>query len=118
MNLKIAGQYHNCYFVSKIFEKIARCQTPDYLDKHKILYKYQSGFHTKHSTDTLWTLLNNEMLNGIDKGLLTGMIFIDQQKAFDTIDHEFFFDETRITGFDNSAILYGIDHIWKIEHFK
>ena len=38
--------------VSKIFEKIVHYQTQDYLDTHKILYKYQSGFHTKHSTDT------------------------------------------------------------------
>ena len=76
--------------VSKIFEKLVHCQTQNYLDKHKVLYKYQSGFRTKHSTDTCLSLLNNNILNGIDKGLLTGMILIDLQKAFDTIDHEIF----------------------------
>ena len=90
--------------VSKIFEKIVHYQTQDYLDTHKILYKYQSGFRTKHSTDTCLTLLNNEMLNGIDKGYLTGMIFIDLQKAFDTTDHEFFLRKLRCIGFSNSAI--------------
>ena len=92
--------------VSKIFEKIVHYQTQDYLDTHKILYKYQSGFRTKHSTDTCLTLLNNEILNGIDKGCLTGMIFIDLQKAFDTIDHDIFLQKLECIGFSNSAILW------------
>ena len=28
------------------------------------------------------------MLNSFDEGLLTGMILVDLQKAFDTINHE------------------------------
>jgi len=83
--------------VSKCFEKIVHYQKQDYLDTHKILYKYQSGFRTKHSTDTCLTLLNNEILNGIDKGCLTGMIFIDLQKAFDTIDHDIFLQKLECT---------------------
>ena len=92
--------------VSKIFEKIVHYQTQDYLDRHKILYTYQSGFRTKHSTDTCLTLLNNKILNGIDKGFLTGMIFIDLQKAFDTINHEIFLTKLECIGFSNSAILW------------
>ena len=92
--------------VSKIFEKIVHCQTQEYLDTHKILYKYQSGFRTKHSTDTCLTLLNNEILNGIDNGLFTAMIFIDLQKAFDTIDHEIFLMKLECIGFNKSTILW------------
>ena len=76
--------------VSKIFEKLVHYQTQNYLDEHKILYKYQSGFRTKHSTDTCLSLVSNKILKGIDGGLLTGMILIDLQKAFDTIDHKIF----------------------------
>ena len=65
-------------------------QTQDYLNENNILYKYQSGFRTKHSTDTCLSLLNDMILSGIDNGMLTGMILMDLQKAFDTIDNEIF----------------------------
>ena len=77
-----------------------------YLDKHDILYKYQSRFRSKHSTDTCLTLLNNNILNGIDKGFITGMILIDLQKAFDTIDHNIFLMKLECMGFDKSTILW------------
>ena len=53
--------------VSKIFERFVHSQTQSYLDKHEILYKYQSGFRSKHSTDTCLTLLNNNILKGMVK---------------------------------------------------
>ena len=96
--------------VSNFFEKIVHIQTQNYLDKHNILYKYQSGVRTKHSTDTCLTLLNNKILNGIDQGLYTGMILIDLQKAFDTIDHEIFLMKLECIGFNRSTI-YGINRI-------
>ena len=77
--------------LSKLFEKIIHIETQDYLDKNNILYKYQSGFRTKHSTDTCLSLLNDKVLAGTDDGMMTGMILIDLQKAFDTIDHDIFF---------------------------
>ena len=77
--------------LSKLFENIIHMQTQDYLNENNILYKYQSGFRTKHSTDTCLSLLNDKILTGIDNGMFTGMVLIDLQKAFDTIDHEIFF---------------------------
>ena len=91
--------------VSKMFEKLVHYQTQNYLDKHGIFYKYQSGFRTKHSTDTCLTLLNNTILNGMDRGFLTGMILIDLQKAFDTIAHEIFSMKLECMDFDKSTIL-------------
>ena len=77
--------------ISKLFEKIIQNQTQKYLDENNILYRYQSGFRKSHSTDTCLLLLNDKILTGIDNGMLTGMILIDLQKAFDTIDHGIFF---------------------------
>ena len=79
-------------------------QTQNYLDENNILYKYQSGFRTKHSTDTCLSVLNEKILTGIDNGLLTGMILIDLQKAFDTIAHKIFFSKMSFLGFSKATI--------------
>ena len=73
--------------ISKIFEKIVHDQKVDYLAQYNILYKYQSVFRTKHSTDLFLSYLNDKILKGFDNGLFTGMVLIDLQKAFDTTDH-------------------------------
>ena len=72
--------------VSKIFEKVIHEQTMEYLTDNNILYKYQSGFRKNHSTDTSLSYLTNRILTGFDSGLLTGMILINLQIAFDTIN--------------------------------
>ena len=38
--------------VSKLLEKTVHNQTQQYLQEHKIIYKYQSGFRKHHSTTT------------------------------------------------------------------
>ena len=56
--------------------------------KNNILYIFQSGFRKKYSTDSCLSFLNDKISKGFDSGLYTGLILIDLQKAFDTIDHE------------------------------
>ena len=90
--------------ISKIFEKMVHAQTQLFLDENNILYKFQSGFRVNHSTDTSLSYLNNKIMNGFDNKLYTGMILIDLQKAFDTIDHDIFLDKIRCLGFSDSSI--------------
>ena len=74
--------------ISKVLEKVVHDQTQTFLTDNSILYCYQSGFRKFHSTDTCLSYLNDKILKGIDCGLMTGLILIDLQKAFDTIDHD------------------------------
>ena len=92
--------------LSKIVEKIIHGQVQKYLHDNNILYRYQSGFRAHHSTDTCLSYLNNKILQGFETGMFTGMILIDLQKAFDTIDHEIFLDKIACLGFSDSAILW------------
>ena len=61
-------------------------QTQEYLDKHSLLYKFQSGFRKNFSTDFCLVQLSDYFINGKDKELHTGMILINLQEAFDTLD--------------------------------
>ena len=58
-----------------------------FLKGNNLLYNYQSGFRTNHSTNLYLSFLTDKILKGFDEGLLTGMILIDLEKAFDTINH-------------------------------
>ena len=42
----------------------------------------------------------------MDKGQLTGMVFLDLSKAFDTIDHDIMLNKLISLGFSDSAVLW------------
>jgi retron-type reverse transcriptase len=73
--------------VSKILEKCIHNQLYHYLSSHDILTNCQSGFRAKHSTSTALLDFQDYILNNMDNGLATGVIFLDLKKAFDTVNH-------------------------------
>ena len=70
------------------------------------MYNYQSGFRKNHSTDLCLSFLNDKILKGSDKGLFTGMILIDFQKAFDTINHEILLGKLHAIGFSDKTVAW------------
>ena len=66
----------------------------------------QSGFRSDFSTDTCLSYLHNKILRGFEKGEYTGMILIDLQKAFDTIDHKILLQKLKCIGLSGSAIMW------------
>ena len=89
------------------------------------MYNYQSGFRKNHSTDLCLSFLNDKILKGFDKGLFTGMILIDLQKAFDTINHEILLGKLHAIGFSEKTVawfkLYLSDRAFKVNinnHFS
>ena len=85
-------------------ERIIHDQTQVFLDENKILFTCQSGFRKHYSTDTCLSYLTDKARNGFEKGSLTGMILIEIQKAFDTIDHKILIEKTNCLGFHESTI--------------
>ena len=72
---------------SKILERAVYTQLESYLRENNILYSFQSGFRGSFSTDTCLTHLTDYIHNQTSCGNFTGMVLIDLQKAFDTVDH-------------------------------
>ena len=83
--------------ISKILEKVIHDQTMEFVNEKNILYKFQSSFRKFHSTDCL-SYLQDKVAKGFDSGLLTGMILIDLQKAFNTIDHKTLIEKNETYG--------------------
>ena len=74
--------------VSKVLEKAIYIQFEKYLKDNNLLYCYQSGFRKKHSTDTCLIDLMDYLHKNISEGKYVGMVLLDLQKAFDTVDHD------------------------------
>ena len=50
------------------------------------------------------SFLNDKILKGFDNGLVTGMILIDLQKAFYTINHDIILKKLSIIGFSDHTV--------------
>ena len=74
--------------ISKDLEKVIHDETNAFLKGNNLLYNYRSEFRTNNSTILYLSFLTDKILNRFDKGVITGVILIDLQKAFDTITHE------------------------------
>ena len=92
--------------ISKVIEKVIHNHTKIFSNKNKILYKYQSRFRKLFSTNSCLTLLTDKINKGFESGKYTGLILIDLQKAFDTIDHEILLKKMGCIGFSEKVILW------------
>ena len=83
--------------ISKTLKKVIHDQTMEFVTKKNIFYKFQSGFQKFHSTDSCFSYLQDNVANGFDSGLLTGMILID------TIDYKILTKKMKSMCFSNDV---------------
>ena len=73
--------------INKIIEKLMHERLYNFLTKHNCIYKLQFGFRKKHSTNHALMKLTENIRHALDNGNYSCGVFIDLQKAFDTVDH-------------------------------
>ena len=78
----------NLPFLSKILEKIVFNQLSDFINKHNILDKFQSGFRKNHSTETALLKIVNDLRRNLDSKKPSILVLLDLSAAFDTVDHQ------------------------------
>ena len=74
--------------VSRVFEKAVHEQVYHHLVMNNILAPRQSGFRSLQSAVTALLVLASQWCFNIDKGMMSGVVFLDLKKAFDTVDHK------------------------------
>ena len=53
-----------------------------------MIYKHQYGFRKKHSTNHALISITEQIRNALDDNKFAFGIFVDLQKAFDTVNHD------------------------------
>ena len=74
--------------LNKILEKIMHQRIYAFLEKYEILYELQFGFRAGYSTTHALIHMTETIRSALDSGSVTCGIFVDFQKAFDTVNHE------------------------------
>ena len=87
--------------VSKILEKAVYIQLEQFLVDNNLLYEHQSGFRSSFSTDSCLIHLFDHIKTQSSRGLYTGMVMLDLQKAFDTVNHDILCNKLSLMGLES-----------------
>ena len=74
--------------LSKLIEKLVHNRLRNFLEKHKLLYEQQYGFQRKYSTNNAFIDITEKIRSALDQNTFACGVFIDLQKAFDTVNHD------------------------------
>jgi hypothetical protein len=88
----------------KILEKLMHKRLYSFLTKHEILYDYQFGFRSQHSTTLAIVEIVDNIRNDLDKSNHVLGLYLDLSKAFDCVDHAILIDKLSHYGIRGLAL--------------
>ena len=84
----------------------------NFINRQKIFNQNQFGFRSNHSTFMALIILVENLVDALDNGNCAVGIFLDFQKAFDTVDHGILLDKLYCYG------IRGIGHDWFVSYLS
>ena len=98
--------------VNKLIEKLMYNRLYSFLSKFSCIYDLQFGFRTNHSTVHALINLTEDIRSSLDNNNFAVGVFVDLQKAFDTVDHKILLSKLEFYG------IRGITNQWFNSYFN
>ena len=102
---------------SKILERAVFEQLYNYMNSNQLLNTNQSGFRPLHSTSTALINITDDWLSSFDHGELVGVVMLDLNKAFDTVDLDILIQKLKHYGVDDKGINWFNSYLKGRSHF-
>ena len=83
---------------SKIYEKTIYVRIYSYLVKYNMIYSKQFGFRGNHSVNHAITSFTEHIRSLLDNGEYVCGVFVDLEKAFDTVHHDILCEKLKFYG--------------------
>ena len=96
---------------SKVLERLVADQLRDYLESNQLLTNHQYGFRKGSSTVDQLLDLYNEITEGLDKRLVTKLLFLDVSKAFDRVWHKALIHKLECLGVTGGLLQFFRDYL-------
>ena len=90
--------------IGRLLEKAVHRQLVYYINSVGLLHNNQHGFCANKSTGSAIFQYVRELFTAYDNNLVTGTVYIDYKKAFDTISHEILLKKLKLYGFSMSTV--------------
>ena len=98
---------------SKLIERLMYQHLFKFLEVHNILHNYQFGFRASHSVNHALISLTESIKHSLDNKKFGYGIFLDLQKAFDTINHQILLEKLKHYGIRGIALAWFSSYLSK-----
>ena len=90
--------------VVRIFEKLIKTKLIKHLQNNNLITKHQHGFQKNKSTTTQLLEFQNDLTKSVDNKNSVDVIFLDCQKAFDTVPHKRLLNKIKAFGINDNLL--------------
>lgn len=92
--------------IDKVIETIVCRQLRNYFESNKLLYSGQSGFRSNHSCESALQYVCAVWRNEMARENVTVSVFVDLQRAFETIDRDILLKKLHNYGLRGSVLIW------------
>ena len=103
--------------LSKIFERTMYNRIERFLSEFDTLYRHQFGFRKKPSTEHTLLSIVEEIRKNLDNYIFTCGVFIDLEKAFDTVNHKILLSKLDHYGIRDNALKWLTSYLTNRKQF-